>query len=140
LCVCLYCDSFIFLKNFFYHRIIIECHNYKYITSSCNKYLLNDKHIPLAMSDFGSYCGEFISPTSCSRSLNLAGRMAQEVKCLSSKCKAARHWWLTLMNPSYSGSRDQEDHSSKPAQANRSQDSILKNPITKTGLVDWLKV
>jgi hypothetical protein len=30
-------------------------------------------------------------------------------------------------NPSYSGGRDQEDHSSKPAQA-------------KIGLVEWLKV
>jgi hypothetical protein len=32
-------------------------------------------------------------------------------------------------NPSYSGGRDQEDCSSKPAQANSSQDPILKkNP------------
>jgi hypothetical protein len=29
-------------------------------------------------------------------------------------------------NPSYSGGRDQEDHSSKPAQANSSQDPISK--------------
>jgi hypothetical protein len=28
-------------------------------------------------------------------------------------------------NPSYSGGRDQEDHSSKPAQANSSRDTIL---------------
>jgi hypothetical protein len=34
-------------------------------------------------------------------------------------------------NPSYSGGRDQEDHGSKPAWANSSQDPILKNPITK---------
>jgi hypothetical protein len=34
-------------------------------------------------------------------------------------------------NPSYSGGRDQEDHSSKPAWANRLQDAILKKPITK---------
>jgi hypothetical protein len=31
-------------------------------------------------------------------------------------------------NPSYSGNRDQEDHGSKPAQANSSWDPILKNP------------
>jgi hypothetical protein len=31
-------------------------------------------------------------------------------------------------NPSYSGGRDQEDHGSKPAQENSSQDTILKNP------------
>jgi hypothetical protein len=31
-------------------------------------------------------------------------------------------------NPSYSGGRDQEDHGSKPAQANSAQDPILKNP------------
>jgi hypothetical protein len=30
-------------------------------------------------------------------------------------------------NPSYSRSRDQEDRCSKPAQANSSRDSILKN-------------
>jgi hypothetical protein len=29
-------------------------------------------------------------------------------------------------NPSYSGGRDQEDHGSKPAQANSSQDPISK--------------
>jgi hypothetical protein len=43
-------------------------------------------------------------------------------------------------NPSYSGSRDQEDHSLKPAWATSSQDSISKKkPITKKGLVEWLK-
>jgi hypothetical protein len=34
-------------------------------------------------------------------------------------------------NPSFSGSRDQEDHGSKPAWANSSQDPILKIPNTK---------
>jgi hypothetical protein len=34
-------------------------------------------------------------------------------------------------NPSYSGDRDQEDHSSKSAQANSSQDPISKIPNTK---------
>jgi hypothetical protein len=34
-------------------------------------------------------------------------------------------------NPSYSGGRDQEDCSSKPAQANSSQDPISKIPNTK---------
>jgi hypothetical protein len=34
-------------------------------------------------------------------------------------------------NPCYSGDRDEEDHSSKPASANSSQDSVLKKPITK---------
>jgi hypothetical protein len=43
-------------------------------------------------------------------------------------------------NPSYSGGRDQEDHSSKSAQANSSQDPILKTLITKKGLVEWLQV
>jgi hypothetical protein len=33
--------------------------------------------------------------------------------------------------PSYSGGRDQEDSSSKPAQANSWQDPILKKTITK---------
>jgi hypothetical protein len=41
-------------------------------------------------------------------------------------------------NPSYSGGRDQEDHSLKPAQANSYRDPILKYLIQK-GLVEWLK-
>jgi hypothetical protein len=36
-------------------------------------------------------------------------------------------------NPSYSGGRDQEDHGSKPAQANSSPDPNLKKPIIKKG-------
>jgi hypothetical protein len=36
-----------------------------------------------------------------------------------------------VYNPSYSGGRDQEDHGSKPAQANSSHDPILKNPSQK---------
>jgi hypothetical protein len=43
-------------------------------------------------------------------------------------------------NPSYSGDRDQEDLNLKPAQAISSGDSILKMPITKKGLVEWIKV
>jgi hypothetical protein len=34
-------------------------------------------------------------------------------------------------NPSYSGGRDLEDHSLKPARADSSQDPISKRPITK---------
>jgi hypothetical protein len=43
-------------------------------------------------------------------------------------------------NPSYSGDRDQEDYGLKPAWANSSRDPILKKPIKKKGLVEWLKV
>jgi hypothetical protein len=43
-------------------------------------------------------------------------------------------------NPGYSGGRDQEDRSSKTAQANISQVPNSKKPITKIGLVEWLKV
>jgi hypothetical protein len=43
-------------------------------------------------------------------------------------------------NPSYSGGRDQKDHSSQPAQAISSGDPILKKSITKKGLMEWLKV
>jgi hypothetical protein len=43
-------------------------------------------------------------------------------------------------NPSYSRGRDLEDHASKPAWANRLQNPILKTPITKKRLVEWLKV
>jgi hypothetical protein len=37
-------------------------------------------------------------------------------------------------NPSYSGGRNQEDHDSKPAQANCSEDAISKTLMTK---MDW---
>jgi hypothetical protein len=40
---------------------------------------------------------------------------------------------IDTCNPSYSGGRDQEDHGSKAAQANSSQDPILKNPSQKQG-------
>jgi hypothetical protein len=43
-------------------------------------------------------------------------------------------------NPRDSGDRDQEDCGSKPAQANSLRDSISKTPVTKKGLVEWLKV
>jgi hypothetical protein len=45
-------------------------------------------------------------------------------------------------NPSYSGGRDQEDPSLKPAQANSSGDPISKNlsQKKKKGLVEWFKV
>jgi hypothetical protein len=39
-------------------------------------------------------------------------------------------------NPSYSGGRDQEDHSLKLAQANSSKDPILKTTHHKKGLVE----
>jgi hypothetical protein len=39
------------------------------------------------------------------------------------------------------GGRDQEDHVSRPAQANSFQDPISKRKIHhKKGLVEWLKV
>jgi hypothetical protein len=41
---------------------------------------------------------------------------------------------LHACNPSYSGGRDQEDSDLKPAQANSSQDPILKKFITTKGL------
>jgi hypothetical protein len=43
-------------------------------------------------------------------------------------------------NPSYSGGRDQENSGLMPVQANILQDPILKKPITRKGLVEWLKV
>jgi hypothetical protein len=39
-------------------------------------------------------------------------------------------------NPSYSGGRDQEDHSSKPGWVNSSARPYLKKTFTKTGLVE----
>jgi hypothetical protein len=43
-------------------------------------------------------------------------------------------------NPSYPGGRDQEDRGLKPVWANNLRDSILKKPITKIRLLEWLKV
>jgi hypothetical protein len=43
-------------------------------------------------------------------------------------------------NPSYSGGRNQENNISKPAWVNSSRDHILKKPILKNRLVEWLKV
>jgi hypothetical protein len=43
-------------------------------------------------------------------------------------------------NPSYSGSRDQEDHGSKPAQAKELPRPYLEKTHHKKGLVEWLKV
>jgi hypothetical protein len=39
----------------------------------------------------------------------------------------------------FSGGRDQEDHGLKSAQADSSQNLLLKKPITKKGLMEWLK-
>jgi hypothetical protein len=35
---------------------------------------------------------------------------------------------------------EKKDHSSEPSLANSSRDPILKKPITKEGLVEWLRV
>jgi hypothetical protein len=45
-----------------------------------------------------------------------------------------------MCNPSYSGGRDHEDQDWKPARANSSETLPQKKPITKKGLVEWLKV
>jgi hypothetical protein len=50
--------------------------------------------------------------------------------------KKTRNSWVPvahICNPSYSGGRDQEDHSSKPARANSSQDSNSKNLSQEKG-------
>jgi hypothetical protein len=43
-------------------------------------------------------------------------------------------------NPSYSEGRDQVDRGLKLAGANSWRDPISKKPITKIGLMEWLKV
>jgi hypothetical protein len=48
-------------------------------------------------------------------------------------------WTAPVCNPSYSGGRDQEDHSSKSDPANRLKDPISKIPNTKKGLAEGLK-
>jgi hypothetical protein len=43
-------------------------------------------------------------------------------------------------NPSYSGGREQEYHSSNPAWENSSLRPYLKEHFIKIGLVEWFKV
>jgi hypothetical protein len=43
-------------------------------------------------------------------------------------------------SPSYSGGKDQEDLGLKSVWANRWRDPVLKKPLTRKGLVEWLKV
>jgi hypothetical protein len=43
-------------------------------------------------------------------------------------------------NPSYSGGKDQEDHSSKSSPENSLWDPISKIPNLKQGLLEWMKV
>jgi hypothetical protein len=45
-----------------------------------------------------------------------------------------------ICNPSYSGGRDQEDRSLKPAWANSLRDLIPKQRNHKKGLAEWLMV
>jgi hypothetical protein len=52
---------------------------------------------------------------------------------------SARCWWLTPVILATQGG-DQEDHGSKPAQANSSRNPISKKVIIKKGLAEWLKV
>jgi hypothetical protein len=56
------------------------------------------------------------------------------------KKKKSRVLMAHACNPSYSGDRDQEDRSSKPAQTNRSRRPYLKKSLHKKGLAEWLKV
>jgi hypothetical protein len=56
-----------------------------------------------------------------------------EVEMRGPKFEASWAQVVHTYNPSYSGGRDQEDHSSKPARANSSWDPISKLPITKKG-------
>jgi hypothetical protein len=81
--------------------------------------------------------------------------MAQVVKHLPSECEAPssntttvkkkkkkkikKKSWAPMAytcDPSYSGGRDQEDHSSKPGQANSSTRPYLEKNLHKKGLVE----
>jgi hypothetical protein len=67
-------------------------------------------------------------------------RTGDLIESLPSKCETELLSGCCAYNPSYSGGRDQEDHSSTPAQANSSQDPVSKELITEKGLVEWLDV
>jgi hypothetical protein len=61
----------------------------------------------------------------------LPKRKKKKAKLFNSRVPVAH-----ACNPSYSGGRDQEDHTSKPARANSLQDPILKMRNTKKGLAE----
>jgi hypothetical protein len=65
---------------------------------------------------------------------------AQELIGLLKVWTLARPWWLMPVILATEGGRDQEDHGSKPAQANCLHDPISKKPITKKKLVEWLQL
>jgi hypothetical protein len=53
--------------------------------------------------------------------------------CVAMYEPATAGWVTRAYNPSYSGGRDQEDHSLRPAQANSLKDPVSKILNTKTG-------
>jgi hypothetical protein len=62
-------------------------------------------------------------------------------KGLIPKIHKASHALVThTCNSSYSEGRNQEGSGSKPTWANSLRDPISKKPITKKGLVEWLKL
>jgi hypothetical protein len=68
-----------------------------------------------------------------------------ESKAQNHKGEGHKKGWVWALvahtyNPSYSGSRHQEDPSPKPAWASSSQDPSSKKPSQKKQLAEWLKV
>jgi hypothetical protein len=62
---------------------------------------------------------------------------------MNNKRKMKKMCWAPMaqtFNPCDSGRREKEDHGSKTAWRNSLQDPMSKTPITKKGLLDWLKV
>jgi hypothetical protein len=67
--------------------------------------------------------------------------VAQAVQCLTRGCEALNLNTSQVpvahaCNLSYSGGKDQEDHSLKPAQVNSMRDPILKKTQYKSGQVE----
>jgi hypothetical protein len=68
----------------------------------------------------------------------MQSNMYPEEKCTSNFNYFCQVPVAPTCNPSYTRDRDQKDHGSKPAKSNSLQ--ILKKPITKKRLVEWLEV
>jgi hypothetical protein len=62
--------------------------------------------------------------------------MAMLMMSESKKAEMSQVPFAHACNPSYSGGRDQEDHSSKLAWANSLRDPISKKPFTKIRQVE----
>jgi hypothetical protein len=79
------------------------------------------------------------------RMFTISGRPRSKKKCLRPHINVIKLGVMVCAchpsnGNSLSGSKDQENRSSKPARANSAQDPTLEKTFTKKGLVEWFKL